>query len=75
MNKKGVSFSVSLELGHTEAIKKAVEAGLGVGCLSRMAVQRELDNGWLVEIASPLELQRTLIMLTRKNENQTTLLK
>ncbi len=75
MAKKGINFSIALELGHTEAIKKAVEAGLGVGCLSRMAVQRELDNGWLVEIASPLDLRRTLLVLTRKNENMTTLLK
>ncbi|BCS54345.1 LysR substrate-binding domain-containing protein [Geobacter sp. SVR] len=75
MGRQGITFSVALELGHTEAIKKAVEAGLGSGCLSRMAVQRELDNGWLVEIASPLDLQRTLIILTRKSEHQTTLLK
>ncbi len=75
MEKKGISFSIALELGHTEAIKKAAEAGLGVGCLSRMAVQRELDNGWLVEIASPLDLRRTLLVLTRKSEHLTTLLK
>jgi DNA-binding transcriptional LysR family regulator len=75
MDKKGISFSIALELGHTEAIKKAAEAGLGVGCLSRMAVQRELDNGWLVEIASPLDLRRTLIVLTRNSAHLTTLLK
>lgn len=75
MEKKGISFSIALELGHTEAIKKAAEAGLGVGCLSRMAVQRELDNGWLVEVATPLNLKRTLIILTRDSEGMTTLLK
>ncbi|ABK99788.1 LysR substrate-binding domain-containing protein [Pelobacter propionicus] len=75
MEKKGVRFSIALELGHTEAIKKAAEAGLGVGCLSRMAVQRELDNGWLVEVATPLNLKRTLIILTRESERMTTLLK
>ena len=75
MEKKGVSFSIALELGHTEAIKKAAEAGLGVGCLSRMAVQRELDNGWLVEVATPLNLKRTLIILTSDSEGMTTLLK
>ena len=52
-----------VELGHTEAIKKAVEAGLGVGCLSRLAVQRELDQGWLKEIATPLALNRPLTVL------------
>lgn len=56
-----------LELGHTEAIKKAVEAGLGVGCLSRLAVQREIDHGWLVELESPLELCRPLTILLPGN--------
>ena len=56
-------------------LKKAAEAGLGVGCLSKMAVRRELDNGWLIEISSPLNLQRTLIILTRNSCYITTLLK
>lgn len=56
-----------LELGHTEAIKKAVEAGLGVGCLSRLAVQRELAHGWLVELDSPLALHRSLTILLAGN--------
>ncbi len=60
-------FTVHLELGHTEAIKKAVEAGLGVSCLSRLAVQRELDHGWLVSVKSPLKLIRPLTILVRKN--------
>ncbi len=52
-----------VELGHTEAIKKAVEAGLGVSCLSRLAVRRELDQGWLVAVNTPLKLFRTLSLL------------
>jgi DNA-binding transcriptional LysR family regulator len=75
MDKKGISFTIAMELGHTEAIKKAAEAGIGVSCLSRIAVQRELDNGWLVEIDSRLDLQRTLIILTRNNEYPTMLIK
>jgi DNA-binding transcriptional LysR family regulator len=75
MGRSSVNYSISLELGHTEAIKKAVEAGLGVGCLSRMTVQRELDNGWLLEIDCPLDLKRTLIILTRNSKYLTTLVK
>jgi len=75
MSKDGVGYAIAMELGHTEAIKKAVEAGLGVGCLSRIAVQRELDNGWLQEIDSPLDLTRTLIILTRNSDHPTTLMK
>jgi len=75
MYAKGIKCSIAMELGHTEAIKIAVEAGLGVGCLSRMAVKRELENGWLIEINSPLDLKRLLIILTRENEYRTTLMK
>lgn len=74
MKKHDIRYSVSMELGHTEAIKKAVEAGLGIGCLSRMAVQRELDNGWLAEIRTPLDLRRTLFIITREAGYRTRLL-
>lgn len=69
-----VEFSIYLELGHTEAIKKAAEAGLGVGCLSRIAVKRELEQGWLVEIKCSLDLRRILSIQTRKSEYKTRLL-
>ncbi len=74
MAARRIGFNIAMELGHTEAIKKAVEAGLGVGCLSRMAVQRELEHGWLVEVATPLALRRDLIILTRECGYRTALL-
>lgn len=67
MASESIGFSISLELGHTEAIKKATEAGLGVGCLSRIAVRRELENCWLVEIKCSLDLRRALSIQTRKS--------
>lgn len=73
--KKGINFTISLELGHTEAIKKAVEAGLGVSCLSRMAIARELEHKWLTEVKTNLDLHRNLIILTRNGEYSTALLK
>ncbi len=75
MKKKGVSGSIYMELGHTEAIKKAVEAGLGVSCLSRMAVSRELAQKWLVEVKTTLDLKRSLTVLTRESGYSTKLLK
>ena len=75
MARKTGGFNVVLELGHTEAIKKAVEAGLGVSCLSRLAVQREIDNNWLVAVDTPLDLRRTLMLLCRKNDYRTKLFK
>ncbi len=75
LQKKDINFTISMELGHTEAIKKAVEAGLGVSCLSRMAVARELSHEWLIEVNTALDLRRNLIILTRNGEYNTALLK
>lgn len=40
-------LDIALALEHTEAIKGAVEAGLGVGCVSRLALQTEFARGTL----------------------------
>lgn len=45
MEKADIGFKIKMELGHTEAIKKAVEAGLGIGCLSELAVSGEIGRG------------------------------
>lgn len=44
---------IKLELQHTEGIKRAVEAGLGVGCLSRLTLQEAFRRGSLVPLAAP----------------------
>lgn len=46
-------LSIALELQHTEAIKRAVEAGMGLGCLSRIAVHDAFRHGTLVPLAVP----------------------
>src|SRR6516162_7299522 len=43
------SFKKVMELDSTEAIKSAVEAGLGVGFVSRWAISKELELGTLKE--------------------------
>jgi DNA-binding transcriptional LysR family regulator len=45
------SRRVVMEFGHPEAIKTAVSNGVGVACLFRSAVRRELESGELREIA------------------------
>jgi DNA-binding transcriptional LysR family regulator len=47
------SLNIFLELRHNEAIKTAVLAGLGLGCLSRMVVAREFEYGDLVPLSIP----------------------
>jgi len=44
---------IGFELQHTEAIKSAALAGLGLGCLSRIAVASELERGELVRCKVP----------------------
>lgn len=41
------------ELQHTEAIKRAVEAGLGIGCLSEIALRDAFRRGSLVPLDVP----------------------
>ena len=43
----GVKFGTSMELGHTEAIKQAVMAGLGVALVSVHAVRGDVASGRL----------------------------
>lgn len=44
---------IQLELEHTEAIKRAVESGLGIACVSRLALREAFRRGSLVEIETP----------------------
>ncbi|AJD47833.1 LysR family transcriptional regulator [Isoalcanivorax pacificus W11-5] len=46
-------MNILLELQHTEAIKRAVEAGLGIGCLSRVTLAEAFRRGSLVPLTVP----------------------
>jgi len=61
-------LDISMELQHTEAIKRAVEAGLGVGCLSAICLVEAFSRGSLVPVAVPgRDFSRQLnIILQRK---------
>jgi len=43
-------LNLRLELQHTEGIKRAVEAGLGIGCLSKIALEDAFKRGTLVPL-------------------------
>lgn len=47
MSANGIDYEVFMELGNTEAIKKSVEAGIGVSCISKLAIKNELEDGRL----------------------------
>ncbi|MHB1370525.1 MAG: LysR family transcriptional regulator [Pseudomonadaceae bacterium] len=54
---------VRMELSQHEAIKQAVRAGFGLGCLSRLSVAGELGRGELVALATDLPLNRTFSLV------------
>ncbi|MDQ0879017.1 LysR family transcriptional regulator [Peribacillus sp. V2I11] len=57
-----------MEIGSTQAIKSAVEAGLGISILPRLTVARELEQGFLREVGiSRIDITRNL-WLVRKNK-------
>jgi DNA-binding transcriptional LysR family regulator len=66
-------LKIRLELEHTEAIKRAVESGLGIGCISRLALKDAFRRGSLVALSTPsLELGRYFYFLWHKQKYQTT---
>lgn len=65
-------LQVRLELEHTEAIKRAVESGLGIGCISRLALKDAFRRGSLVALDTPeLDLRRYFYFLWHKQKYQT----
>jgi LysR family transcriptional regulator, low CO2-responsive transcriptional regulator len=62
----GVRGNVVIELGHPEAMKHATRAGLGACLLFRAAVEHELLDGSLVEIAVTDASFRVPVYLVRR---------
>jgi len=50
MARNNVRYKIKYVLNSTEAIKKAVEANIGVSVISRLAVEKEIKDGRLVKI-------------------------
>jgi len=66
-------FNILLELEHTEGIKRAVESGLGIGCISRLALRDAFRRGSLVAIATPeLDLTRRFAFIWHRQKYLTT---
>ncbi len=64
-------LDIRLELEHTEAIKRAVESGLGIGCISRLALRDAFRRGSLVPVATPeLDLGRNFSFIWHSRKYQ-----
>lgn len=57
------SAAVEFELGSNEAVKRAVASGLGLGCLSQLAVAEALRAGWLVRVRTSVPLPRRVLSI------------
>ncbi len=69
-------LDVAMELQHTEAIKRAVEAGLGVGCLSRISLAEAFQRGSLVPLTVPgRDLRRHLYIVLQRQKYQSQVLR
>ncbi|HMU67576.1 MAG TPA: LysR substrate-binding domain-containing protein, partial [Cellvibrionaceae bacterium] len=62
-------LNIVLELEHTEAIKRAVEAGMGIACLSRISLADAFARGSLAPIAVPQrDFSRRLYVALHKHK-------
>ena len=65
-------LNIRLELAHTEAIKRAVESGLGISCISRLALRDAFRRGSLVPLETPgIDLRRQFYFIWHKQKYQT----
>ncbi|WP_342514904.1 LysR substrate-binding domain-containing protein [Sporosarcina sp. FSL K6-1522] len=60
-----------MEISSTQAIKSAVEAGLGISILPRLTVARELEQGYLQEIKLQGIVMRRDLWLVKKQQRFT----
>jgi DNA-binding transcriptional LysR family regulator len=62
------NLNISMELGSPEAVKGAVEAGMGLSVVSRATIQKELRLGTLVEIGLEPPLERPFSFVHQKQK-------
>ena len=71
MRHHATTLNIRLELEHTEAIKRAVESGLGISCISRLALRDAIRRGSLVAVETPeLDLVRQFHFIWHKQKYQ-----
>jgi DNA-binding transcriptional LysR family regulator len=62
-------LEIELELQHTEAIKRAVESGMGLGCLSKITLDDAFRRESLIELNIPQRsFKRQFYIITHKEK-------
>ena len=65
-------INIVMEMGHPEAVKRAVESGVGLACLSALTVCREVENGWIKSLSfKGIDMSRQLWVVHRKDKVMT----
>lgn len=70
VQKAGIQVKIALELNRQEAIKQAVKAGLGIGCLSALSITSEEERGELCRLETPLVLNREMSVVSWPEQEQ-----
>ena len=68
LSREGIVLDGAMEIGHTEAIKGLVAAGLGLGWISRRAAEPEIARGTLTVLRTPFPVLRRFRLLRRRGE-------
>jgi DNA-binding transcriptional LysR family regulator len=68
LRERGIPLQVSMSLGSTEALKRAVISGIGVAFISRLAVEAELQSGVLIALPMTEIIERPLHRLRLKGK-------
>lgn len=75
LNRQGVVFPHTMELGSVEAIKQVVMSGLGIGYFSALTIGNEISAGWLVRLrVSALTAGRTFFIVQHRLKKETSML-
>lgn len=66
---KGIEYEVFMELGSTEAIKRSVEAGLGIGCVSNQCIREEIKVDKISKVTfNEDRIKRDLLLIVHKDK-------
>lgn len=75
LGKHAALLKVVTRLGHTEAIKKAVESGAGAACLSEVTICREAEQGWIKSLTfKGINMHRQLRIIQHRDKVTTRLM-
>lgn len=69
LSEVGAKLDIAMELGNIEAVKRAVEAGLGISIMSRCAIERDVEEGRLKSLRlSDAQMGRNLSFVRRRGQ-------